>query len=85
MTITIFPQRYQVQIEQRLQAQIAKLYCNWREDYDRHHPAPPIENVRFAHNPAWRYQFFSIQSARDANHIIWKATRVALAVVGGSI
>ena len=46
----------------------------WRIEYEQAHPAPPIENVRYAHNPNWRNepQFWSLQGVRDHPNLFWK-------------
>jgi len=62
-------QEYLVQLI-RVQYQI------WREEKEAKEPQFVIENVRFEHDPLWRYRFMSIQSARDGNHPVWKVVRV---------
>lgn len=54
----------------------AELYAHWRIGFEIAHPAPPIENMRFVHDPHWREGIFSITSARQRNHWVWKATSV---------
>jgi hypothetical protein len=58
-------------------------YRYWRVEYEKAHPAPPIENIRFKHDPDWRNSFFSITCAHEQNHFIWRATSVFLTAALG--
>jgi len=45
----------------------------WHEDYAAgRETIPPPYNVRHVHNPNWRNEACSIQSAHDWNHPLWK-------------
>jgi hypothetical protein len=82
---SLIPSGYQYQVESRLHAQLEELYRAWRADHETRNPAPPIENIRFTHDPNWRYRIASIQSAHDGNRGIWKATKVVWVMMGGAI
>lgn len=66
----------------QVQEQIVSAYRKWHAIYlDRHAFEP--ENIRFVHDPDWRNKFFSIQSAHDGNHFIWRATSIVVAFAQG--
>lgn len=47
--------------------------AEYAEAYEQAHPTPPIENVRFVHDPGWRkHAIMSVQSAHDRAHPFWK-------------
>jgi hypothetical protein len=74
--ITLFPSAYQIEhtrLRQLLEEAHHAWWTQWRAQQQLHFI---IENIRFEHDPEWRNRAFSIQSARDANHWIWKATRI---------
>src|SRR5262245_63001571 len=62
------------QVRRNLDCQLLEQYRYWRVEYEKAHPAPPIENVRFKHDPDWRNSFFSITCAHEGNHFIWRAS-----------
>src|SRR5262249_284483 len=68
-----------------LRAQFVELYRHWRVEYEKAHPAPPIENVKFEHDPDWRNGLFSITNAHEGNTRFWKTINVVLAPCAGSI
>lgn len=61
------------------------LYRQWRGAYEQAHPAPPIENIRFTHNPEWRDSIWSLTNAREQRHIVWKATGIAFGLGGAAL
>ena len=75
----LFPHRYQLKYE------FAHLYAEWHAAKQATIPEFKIENVRFEHDPDWNTRLFSIQSARDGNHVVWRAARIAWMTVGGPI
>jgi hypothetical protein len=76
--ISPFPSAYQIEhIALRQSLEEAHLVW-WKQWTARRQLDFVIENIRFEHDPAWRNRFFSIQSAHDANHWVWKATRIVL-------
>jgi hypothetical protein len=74
-------QRYQVEIS-RLRQRLDEAHFAFWKEWKASQPDFKIENVRFRHDPTWRTKFWSIQSAHDGNHLIWKATRVFLMATG---
>jgi hypothetical protein len=74
--ISLFPSAYQIQHVTLRQSLEQAHHAWWKEWEARRRSEFTIENIRFEHDPQWRNRFFSIQSARDANHWVWKATRV---------
>jgi hypothetical protein len=80
----IFPSGYHVEIGHLRQQLDEAHFAYWREQKARQ-PEFKIENIRFRHIDGWNRKFFSIQSAHDAGHWFWKATRVSWIVLGGSI
>mgnify|MGYP001589375147 CR=1 FL=1 len=63
----------------------ADLYRQWRISYEQAHPALPIENIRFAHDPHWKDSFWCLTNAREQRHVIWKATGVGFAMGGSAL
>ena len=61
------------------------LYHEWRRGWEQAQPEFVIENIRFDHDPEWRYRLFSLQSAHDGNHWFWKATKVVMMPFIGAI
>jgi hypothetical protein len=82
--IGLFPSAYQIEPTKLRQA-LEEAHLAWQIEWKARQQEFVIENIRFAHDPRWKYRFLSIQSARDANHWIWKATRVVGGVFGASI
>jgi hypothetical protein len=83
--ITLFPSAYQIEhvsLRQSLEEAHLAWWKQWQAQREKDFV---IENVRFAHDPQWRGRFFSIQSAHDANHWAWKATRIVFLDGLGSI
>lgn len=74
-------QRYQVGINSLRQQLDQAHFAFWKEWKERQ-PEFKVENIRFRHDPQWQRRFFSIQSAHDGNHWIWKATRAFLMGTG---
>jgi hypothetical protein len=75
---SLFPEIRPQQVEQ----QFAKLYLQWRIEWEKQQPPFVIENVRFTHDPEWQQQFVSIQCAHNLDHWAWKATAVVFALCG---
>jgi hypothetical protein len=84
LSVILFPSRYRME-HSKLRQILEEAHLAWQVEWKARQEAFVMENIRFAHDPAWRYRFFSIQSAHDGNHWIWKATRVAGGVFAGSI
>ncbi len=80
----LFSSGYRVEVSQ-LRQQLDQSHYAWRVEWKAKQDEFVIENIRFRHDPQWQNRFFSIQSARDANHWMWKATRVAWMGMGGAI
>ena len=73
----LFPSGYVVEVS-KLRKQLDEAHYSWWAEWKTHQDAKfKVENVRFEHVEGWNRKVFSIQSAHDANHWIWKATRVA--------
>lgn len=75
MTNLLFPAYYRVEIPQ-LRRQLDQAHFAWWKEWEAQQPDFVIENIRFKHDPEWKAKLFSIQSAHDGNHWIWKATHV---------
>lgn len=77
----VFPdkpsQEYLVQLV-RAQYQI------YREEKEAREPKFVPENIRFEHDPYWRYRFMSLQSAHDCDHIGWQIVRVMYAIASAT-
>lgn len=73
----IFPRVVQAERfdETRIREQIDQLYYQWWQYCPDRQPVTNV-NIRFDHDPNWKNRFLSIQSAKDGNHPIWKATKV---------
>lgn len=71
----IFPSGYQVEVGQ-LRQQLDRAHFAWWEDWKAAQPDFVAENISFKHVDDWNRKVFSIQSAHDGNHWVWKATRV---------
>lgn len=80
----IFPSGYRVEIGHLRQQLDEAHFAFWKEREQRQAEFK-IENIRFRHDAEWRRKFFSLQSAHDGNHPIWKATRVFLLMTGNLI
>jgi hypothetical protein len=74
--ISLFPSAYRIEHTQLRQSLEEAHYTWWKQWEAQRQSEFILENIRFEHDPQWRNRFFSIQSARDANHWVWKATRV---------
>src|SRR5262245_59105901 len=46
------------QVRRNLDCHFLEQYRYWRVEYEKAHPAPPIENIRFKYDPDWRNSFF---------------------------
>jgi hypothetical protein len=77
----IFPSGYSVEVG-HLRQQLDEAHYSYWTERTRQQQDFKIENIRFRHVPGWNRKVFSIQSAHDANHWIWKATRVFLMGTG---
>jgi hypothetical protein len=75
-TISLFPSAYRIEHTRLRQALEEAHHAWWKQWRAQRELAFVIENIRFEHDPGWRHRFFSIQSAHDANHWAWKATRI---------
>lgn len=62
----------QIQEDERLARYLHGLYAQWRIDYEKAHPLPPIANVRFEHDPNWRSNWMSIQAVHDRANLGWQ-------------
>lgn len=80
----IFPSGYRVEVT-KLRQQLDAAHYAWWTQWKTEQPEFKIENIRFKHVDDWNRKAFSIQSAHDANHWIWKATRVIWVGMGGAI
>jgi len=80
----VFPSGYQVEVN-KLRQQLNEAQLAYWVTRTLRQQEFVIENIRFKHVPGWNRRVFSIQSAHDANHWIWKATRVMLGVTGNII
>lgn len=65
-----------VKFDQRVWRAHVDLYAQWRVARDIAYPAPPIVNIRYVHDPNWRYGWVSIQAAHDQSHPIWIAVAI---------
>jgi hypothetical protein len=80
----LVPSRYQIEIN-ALRQQLDQAHFAYWKEWKAQQPDFEIENIRFRHDPKWKSRFFSLTSAREGNHIIWKATRVVWTLLGGAI
>jgi hypothetical protein len=80
----LFPSGYYVEVS-KLRQQLDQAHLAWWKEWQDSQPKFAIENIRFEHDPLWNKRFFSIQSAHDLNHWVWKATSVIWMGMGGSI
>ncbi len=80
----IFPQYYRIEIN-TLRQHLDEAHIAWWKEWKAQQPDFVIENVRFKHDPNWNKRFFSIQSAHDGSHWMWKATKVIWVGMGGAI
>lgn len=80
----IFPSGYRVEIG-KLRQQLDQAHHAWWKEWKDQQPEFKIENIRFEHDPNWDKRFFSIQSAHNANHWVWKATRIIWVGMGGAV
>jgi hypothetical protein len=84
-TISLFPSAYQIE-RTTLRQSLEEAHQAWWKQWTAQRQLNfVIENIRFEHDPRWRSRFFSIQSAHDGDHWVWKATRVAMLNGLGSI
>jgi hypothetical protein len=74
--ISLFPSAYQIEHVKLRQALEEAHHAWWTQWQAQRQLNFVIENIRFEHDPRWRNRLFSIQSAHDANHWVWKATRI---------
>jgi hypothetical protein len=56
---------FELRYEDRRTGLVKDFYEQWCIDYLAAHPPPPIENIRFRHDPNWRSEWFSIQHTRN--------------------
>jgi hypothetical protein len=56
----------------------------WKQERKAAEQEYVVENVRFEHNPQWRNNFWSIQSAHDGRHWFWQFMRVAYVAAGAA-
>jgi hypothetical protein len=76
--ISLFPSAYRIE-HIALRQSLEEAHLAWWKQWQAQRELDfVIENIRFEHDPAWRNRFFSIQSAHDANHRVWKATRIVM-------
>jgi hypothetical protein len=76
--ISLFPSAYRIE-HTALRQSLEEAHLAWWKQWQAQRELDfVIENIRFEHDPAWRNRFFSIQSAHDANHWVWKATRIVM-------
>lgn len=80
----IFPSGYRAEVS-KLRQHLDEAHLAYWTIWKDQQPEFKIENIRFKHDPGWRRRAFSIQSAHDGGHWIWKATRVIWFSVGGAI
>jgi hypothetical protein len=80
----LFPSGYVAEIG-NLRQQLERAHYAWWEEWKGQQPDFKIENIRFKHVDGWNRKAFSIQSAHDGVHWIWKATRVAWMALGVGI
>lgn len=52
-------------------------YQIWREEKEAREEKWVPVNIRFEHDPLWRYRYMSIQCMHDGNIMIWKLAKVA--------
>ena len=84
MISVLFPSGYRVEVS-KLRQQLDEAHFSWWEEWKMQQPDFVVENIRFKHVEGWNRKVFSIQSAHDLNHWIWKATAVAWMSGGGVI
>ncbi len=77
----ILPSGYQVEVS-HLRQQLDQAHFAWRAQWKAQQADFKIENIRFRHVPGWNRKVFSLQSAHDGGHWIWKATRVFMTMSG---
>lgn len=77
----IVVQRYQVRVEQ-LRQQLEQAHYAWWREWKAQQPDFKIENIRFKHTVGWDKRFFSIQSAHNGAHWVWKATWIFMMGTG---
>jgi hypothetical protein len=80
----LFPQAYQIEVS-KLRQQLDEAHVAWWKEWKEQQPPFTPENIRFEYRQGWRTRFFSIQSAHDGGHWIWKATKVVWVTAGGSL
>jgi hypothetical protein len=80
----LFPSGYRLE-HTKLRQLLEEAHLAWQQEWKAQQADFRIENIRFAHDPHWQHRFLSIQSARDANHWMWKATRTVGVAFGASV
>jgi hypothetical protein len=80
----LFPSGYRLE-HTKLRQLLEEAHLAWQQEWKAQQADFRIENIRFAHDPHWQRRFLSIQSARDANHWMWKATRTVGVAFGASV
>jgi hypothetical protein len=80
-SVILLPSRYRLE-QSKLRQMLEEAHLAWQIAWKARQDDFVIENIRFTHDPLWRYRFLSIQSARDANHWMWKATGVLIGFGG---
>ena len=80
----LFPSGYKVEIN-KLRQQLDEAHIAWWKEWKDQQPTFKVENIRFKHVEGWNRKVFSIQSAHDANHWVWKATHILTGSLGISI
>ncbi len=80
----ILPSGYRAEVSQ-LRQSLDQAHFAWWKEWKAQQPDFKIENIRFKHVEDWDRKAFSIQSAHNGSHWIWKATRVIWVGMGGAI
>lgn len=80
----IFPSRYVMEVS-KLRQQLDEAHLAWVTEWKLRQQAYVIENIRFAHNPQWNKQIFSLQAARDGKIWFWRPTRIFVMFGGMSV
>jgi hypothetical protein len=79
----LFPSGYRLELS-KLHQQLDQTHYAWWQEWKAQQEFK-IDNIRFNHDPNWDKRFFSLQSAHNANHWFWKATRVVWMGMGGAV
>jgi hypothetical protein len=80
----VFPSRYVMEVS-KLRQQLDEAHLAWATEWKQRQQEYVIENIRFAHNPRWNKQIFSLQAARDGKIWFWRPTRIFVAFGGLSV